>query len=109
MGGDQTLGCRKEEGSRLTPRCFESLYDQGFLRVAACTPRCSIANPSQNIDHVLTLVRDGHSKASHSWCSPSSACLAMRLMTCCSARRFSTASKMPLQSSLAPARHALRW
>ena len=36
---------------------FRSSYDQGFLRVAACTMRTAIANPPQNAATVIEIVR----------------------------------------------------
>lgn len=38
---------------------FFSAYDQGFVRVAACTPRCAVAHPEYNGEEILKLARDG--------------------------------------------------
>ena len=39
---------------------FASAYDQGFIRVAACTPACEIADPPANVAATLALAREGH-------------------------------------------------
>jgi len=39
---------------------FYSAYDQGFVRVAACTPECEVADPAFNADATLKLVQEGH-------------------------------------------------
>ena len=38
---------------------FYSIYQQGFVRVAACTPKCEVADPSYNVAETLALARDG--------------------------------------------------
>ena len=42
---------------------FLSIYRQGFVRVAACRPRCEIADPTFNLSETLSLVRQGHERA----------------------------------------------
>ena len=42
---------------------FFSAYDQGFVRVAACTPRCEVADPAFNADEVIALARQGHAQS----------------------------------------------
>lgn len=37
------------------PRPFDSIYSHGFLRVAACTPRLAVADPSYNVEQTLAL------------------------------------------------------
>ncbi|MDO5502754.1 MAG: nitrilase-related carbon-nitrogen hydrolase, partial [Actinomycetia bacterium] len=39
---------------------FHSLYDQGFVRVAACTVPVAIADPAVNAEHILEQVRACH-------------------------------------------------
>lgn len=38
---------------------FYSIYEQGFVRVAACTPKCEVGDPSYNLAETLALARDG--------------------------------------------------
>ncbi|MDZ4054642.1 MAG: NAD(+) synthase [Phenylobacterium sp.] len=38
---------------------FYSIYRQGFVRVAACTPKCEVADPGYNVAETLALARDG--------------------------------------------------
>lgn len=38
---------------------FYSIYRQGFVRVAACTPKCEVADPVYNVAETLALARDG--------------------------------------------------
>ncbi len=38
---------------------FFSLHRQGFVRVAACTPRTSVGDPNANADETLALMREG--------------------------------------------------
>ncbi len=40
-------------------RDFTSIYDQGFVRVAACTPRVAVADPAFNLAQTLELAREG--------------------------------------------------
>jgi len=41
---------------------FYSVYDQGFVRVAACTPTCEIGDPDFNAQATLELARQGHAE-----------------------------------------------
>jgi NAD+ synthase (glutamine-hydrolysing) len=41
---------------------FYSVYDQGFVRVAACTPICEIGDPDFNSKATLDMAREGHAK-----------------------------------------------
>jgi NAD+ synthase (glutamine-hydrolysing) len=41
---------------------FYSAYDQGFVRVAACTPICEIGDPDFNANATLELARQGHAQ-----------------------------------------------
>ncbi|MDQ0563395.1 NAD+ synthase (glutamine-hydrolyzing) [Rhizobium mesoamericanum] len=41
---------------------FYSIYDQGFVRVAACTPNCEIGDPDFNAHATLELARQGHAE-----------------------------------------------
>jgi NAD+ synthase (glutamine-hydrolysing) len=38
---------------------FLSIYRQGFVRVAACQPRCEVADPDFNLARTLELAREG--------------------------------------------------
>lgn len=38
---------------------FLSIYQQGFVRVAACRPTCRIADPAFNLEATLALAREG--------------------------------------------------
>ncbi|MGZ5261363.1 MAG: nitrilase-related carbon-nitrogen hydrolase [Burkholderiales bacterium] len=38
---------------------FFSLHRQGFVRVAACTPRCEVGDPKSNAQETLALMREG--------------------------------------------------
>ncbi len=42
---------------------FLSIYRQGFVRVAACRPRCRVADPAYNLEHTLELAREGHDRS----------------------------------------------
>lgn len=42
---------------------FFSHRAQGFVRVAVCTPRVSVADPQANVTHTLALARQGHGRA----------------------------------------------
>nr|WP_247750324.1 NAD(+) synthase [Rhizobium sp. 16-449-1b] len=39
---------------------FYSVYDQGFVRVAACTPICEVGDPDFNSKATLDMARQGH-------------------------------------------------
>ena len=39
---------------------FHSPYSHGFVRVAACTPACELADPPFNVNSILELARKGH-------------------------------------------------
>jgi NAD+ synthase (glutamine-hydrolysing) len=39
---------------------FASLYRHGFARIAACTTRCTLADPAANAEAVLTAARECH-------------------------------------------------
>ncbi|HXF77585.1 MAG TPA: NAD(+) synthase [Usitatibacter sp.] len=41
---------------------FFSLHRQGFVRVAACTPRVHVGDPSSNADETLATMREGDSR-----------------------------------------------
>jgi NAD+ synthase (glutamine-hydrolysing) len=41
---------------------FFSAYDQGFVRVAACTPVCEIADPLANAAEIMRLAAEGHAQ-----------------------------------------------
>ena len=48
----------KDKGkARATSVSFFSIYQQGFVRVAACTPKCEVANPQYNLAQTLELAR----------------------------------------------------
>lgn len=38
---------------------FYSIYQQGFVRVAACTPKCEVGDPGYNVAETLAVARDG--------------------------------------------------
>lgn len=38
---------------------FYSIYQQGFVRIAACTPKCEVGDPGYNVAETLALARDG--------------------------------------------------
>jgi NAD+ synthase (glutamine-hydrolysing) len=42
---------------------FFSIHRQGFVRVAACTPRIVVGNPAANSRETLDLLRDGEARA----------------------------------------------
>ena len=42
---------------------FLSIYRQGFVRVAACRPRCRAADPAFNLEQMLELAREGDAQA----------------------------------------------
>ena len=42
---------------------FLSIYRQGFVRVAACRPRCRAADPAFNLAQTLELAREGDAQA----------------------------------------------
>jgi NAD+ synthase (glutamine-hydrolysing) len=42
---------------------FGSIYRHGFVRVAACTTRCTLADPSANAGAILALARACHDRA----------------------------------------------
>lgn len=39
---------------------FYDIHSQGLVRVASCTPRVEVANPSLNCQHTMELARRGH-------------------------------------------------
>ena len=41
---------------------FFSLHRQGFVRVAACTPRICVGDPQANTDETLVMMREGESR-----------------------------------------------
>lgn len=41
---------------------FYSLHRQGFVRVAACTPRICVGDPQANTDETLVMMREGESR-----------------------------------------------
>jgi NAD+ synthase (glutamine-hydrolysing) len=43
---------------------FASLYSHGFARIAACTTRCTLADPAANADAILTAARECHERGS---------------------------------------------
>ncbi len=45
-----------------SPASFHALHRQGFVRVAACTPRVRLAEPARNADETLALIRDGDAR-----------------------------------------------
>lgn len=49
---------RYEHGDRKAAD-FLSIYQQGFVRVAACRPTCRIADPAFNLEATLALAREG--------------------------------------------------
>ncbi len=48
--------------SPVTHRFF-SIHHQGFVRVAACTPRIAVGDPAANAAETLALMQDGDAKA----------------------------------------------
>jgi len=42
---------------------FRSLYRHGFARVAACTPRCTLADPAANAAAILAMARTADARA----------------------------------------------
>src|SRR6478672_3258771 len=42
---------------------FFSFHRQGFVRVAACTPRIEIGDPKSNAEETLALMREGHARS----------------------------------------------
>ncbi len=41
---------------------FYSIHRQGFVRVAACTPRIHVGDPNSNAEETLALMRDGEAR-----------------------------------------------
>ena len=41
---------------------FASLYRHGFARIAACTTRCTLADPAANAASVLAAARECHER-----------------------------------------------
>ncbi|MFB4373566.1 NAD(+) synthase [Agrobacterium sp. CR_3] len=41
---------------------FHSPYNHGFVRCAACTPECDVADPQSNAEAILDLAREGHDR-----------------------------------------------
>jgi NAD+ synthase (glutamine-hydrolysing) len=41
---------------------FRSIYRHGFVRVAACTTRCTLADPAANAATILAVARDCHAR-----------------------------------------------
>jgi NAD+ synthase (glutamine-hydrolysing) len=41
---------------------FRSIYRHGFARVAACTTRCTLADPAANAEAILAVARDCHQR-----------------------------------------------
>src|SRR4051794_8122909 len=42
---------------------FQSIYRHGFARVAACTTRCTLADPAANAAAVIEMARECHEQA----------------------------------------------
>lgn len=41
---------------------FQSIYQHGFARIAACTPKVSIADPIENASHIAELVKEAEER-----------------------------------------------
>src|SRR5581483_10013616 len=41
---------------------FYALHQQGFVRVAACTPRTAVGDPATNVDETLALIHEGEAR-----------------------------------------------
>ena len=52
-------GNEMNEKAQLKAAGFLSVYRQGFVRVAACSPRCKIADPAFNVEETLRLAHEG--------------------------------------------------
>ena len=63
-------GARRPCG-RLAPVNFDSVYDQGFVRMAACTAPVTIADPRANAASVLSRPGPATPRGWRSRCSPS--------------------------------------
>ena len=46
-----------------TQSAFFSIRRQGFVRVAACTPRISVGDPASNADETLALLHEGEARS----------------------------------------------
>jgi NAD+ synthase (glutamine-hydrolysing) len=46
-----------------TQNAFFSIQRQGFVRVAACTPRISVGDPASNADETLALLHEGEARS----------------------------------------------
>src|SRR5690348_11687680 len=44
------------------PREFRSIYRHGFVRVAACTTVCTLADPAANVAPILDVARACHAR-----------------------------------------------
>jgi NAD+ synthase (glutamine-hydrolysing) len=45
-----------------TKKAFYSIHRQGFVRVAACTPRIHVGDPASNADETLALMQEGEAR-----------------------------------------------
>ncbi len=75
---------------------FRSIYRHGFARVAACTTRCTLADPAANAaGDPGGGARPATGAAWRSRCSRNSACPATRSATCCTSPRCWTRWRTP--------------
>jgi hypothetical protein len=73
---------------------FDSLYGQGFVRVAVGVPPVRVADPRANGESTLALAQQASQRrAILKLCSPSSACPATARTICSTSRRYSTPSR----------------
>jgi NAD+ synthase (glutamine-hydrolysing) len=54
--------CGSQETVEETDMTFYSAFDQGFVRVAACTPVCEIADPVANAAEIMRLAKEADGK-----------------------------------------------
>ena len=72
---------------------FDSLYGQGFVRVAVGVPQVRVADPQANVESTLALARQASERGRYSRRSPSSACPLTALTICSTSRPYSTPSR----------------
>ena len=78
---------------------FYSIHRQGFVRVAAGTPRIALADPAANADAMLAMVRDGDRRAVDPMYSPNSVLARTLSMISCCGMRCSMPSRLLLDGS----------
>ena len=77
-----------------TGHAFFSYHRQGFVRVAACTPRICVGDPKSNAEETLALIHEGEARSVDLMLFPELGLSApMRSTTCCCRTRCSKPSR----------------